>query len=176
MCPSSWWMFFRILDIQCIHTIKDMLPQNIGYGHIQFIIAMLEITYGVAKDPSPNLSTSSEELPSICIGTFSDVSLATTQDVCVEFVTKSAGIYLFKVNYGNTKKRPEWHNWHYSGVFIIKCEQISRIVLEWPFADFKQVNAGWNHFQIKKNEIQSFLTCCSFVLPLFTRMFLIFLC
>ena len=107
MRPSSWGMFFRILDIQRIHTIKDMLPQNIGYGHIQFIIAMLEITYGVAKDPSPNLSTSSEDLPSICIGTFSDVSLATTQDVCVEFVTKSAGIYLFKVNYGNTKKRPE---------------------------------------------------------------------
>ena len=97
-------MFFRILDIQRIHAIKDMLPQNIGYGHIKFIIAMLEITYGVTKDPSPNLPASSEELPSVCVGTFSDVSLTTAQDVCVEFVINSAGIYLFKVNNGKTIK------------------------------------------------------------------------
>ena len=99
-----------------------MLPQNIGYGHITFIIAMLEITYGVTKDPPPNLSASSEELPSICVGTFSDVLLATTQDVCVEFVIKSAGIYLIKVNYGNTRKTPERHDLCYSAVFIINFE------------------------------------------------------
>ena len=97
-------MFFHILDIQRIHAIKDMLPQNIGYGHIKFIIAMLEITYGVTKDPSPNLPASSEELPSVYVGTFSDVSLTTAQDVCVEFVINSAGIYLFKVNNGKTIK------------------------------------------------------------------------
>ena len=54
-----------------------------------------------------------------------------------------AGIYLFKVNNGNTRamcescsklkvKTPERRQWSHSGVFIVNFEQISHIVLVFP--------------------------------------------
>ena len=53
-------------------------------------------------------------------------------------------IYLLKVNHGNTEtmceiysefttKTPEQRNWRCSGVFIVKFEQTSHIVLVFPF-------------------------------------------
>ena len=52
----------------------------------------------------------------------------------------SAGIYLLKVNNRNTrtrceifskltKKIPERHHWHRSGIFIVNFEHISHLVL-----------------------------------------------
>ena len=66
--------------------------------------------------------------------------------------TDSAGIYLFKVNNGNTRKMfeicskltiktPERY-WRRSGVFIDNLEQISHIVLVFSLFRFEQVNAS----------------------------------
>ena len=58
-----------------------------------------------------------------------------------------AGIYLFKVNNGNSEicskltiKTPERRQWRLSGIFIINFEQISHIVV---FPSFTFINAGW---------------------------------
>ena len=61
--------------------------------------------------------------------------------VSLNFPSKSAGIYLFKINSGNTKINPL--KWRHSGVFIVNSEQISHVVLVFPFYKFEQVNAGW---------------------------------
>ena len=56
MCLSQLFFIFEILtttDIQRIRPIKEMLPINIGYGHLKLVITMLEITYGVTNDPPP---------------------------------------------------------------------------------------------------------------------------
>ena len=64
-------------------------------------------------------------------------------DQAVKVFTDPAGIYLFKVNKGNTKtmceicskliiKKPEWRKWHRLGIFIANFEHISYIVLVFP--------------------------------------------
>ena len=58
-------------------------------------------------------------------------------------VTNLAGIYLFKVNNGNTRamcevclnltlKTQEWRKWRLSGVFVVNFKQISQIFLVFP--------------------------------------------
>ena len=43
------------------------------------------------------------------------------------------GIYMSKVNGGNTKAMCQiWRHWYYFGVFVVKFEHISHIVLAFP--------------------------------------------
>ena len=42
-----------------------------------------------------------------------------------------------------TIKIPERRQWHRCAIFIVNFEHISHLALEFPFANFKQVNASW---------------------------------
>ena len=94
---------------------------------------------------------------------------ATSLDVSVLF-SHSVGIYLFKVDNGNTKtigkscskltiKTPERCHWCHSGVFIVKFEQISHLVLMFPLLIRKKVNtwvAKKSMFKVRtKNNIRN---------------------
>ena len=57
-------------------------------------------------------------------------------------ITDLAGIYLFKVNGGNTRAIQEIRQLRRSGDFMINFEQISHIVSVF-FVDFEQINTGW---------------------------------
>ena len=67
-------------------------------------------------------------------------SLLTDDVVKVATANSPAGNYVFKVNNRNTRTRseicskltintPEWRHWRRSGVFIVKYEYISHLVL-----------------------------------------------
>ena len=58
-----------------------------------------------------------------------------------------AGIYLLKVNYRNTRNTSQWHC---SGIFIVKFEHISHLVLVFLLLfNLEHVITGWvNYFQM----------------------------
>ena len=71
----------------------------------------------------------------------------------IKFNSFQAGIFLFKVNNGNTKTKyeicsklasstPEGHHWRRSDVFLANFEQISRYSGD-SIADFEEENVNW---------------------------------
>ncbi|XP_012558515.2 bifunctional 3'-5' exonuclease/ATP-dependent helicase WRN isoform X1 [Hydra vulgaris] len=83
-------------DIRRLHPIKDMLPVDIGYGKIRFIITMLEITYGV---------TDNMQTPAIIANNFDYVPKASKVDA---YFKKDEASPKVDCQVAGKRKVPEW--------------------------------------------------------------------